>query len=159
LYFAFGPIWAIALNACSFGVSSLLIRLIREPQRQARTDRRAKQLTDRRKATFWHEFRAGLRFFVGNRVLVTLLISGMVFMVGGMDYNSFEFLYGIENLHIPGQLLGIYVACYGMGVVIGLPLITALAKRVTEVEVLWLCLMGSGAVMLVLSRMTSSVPG
>jgi MFS family permease len=159
LYFAFGPTWAIALNACSFGVSSLLLRLVPEPQRQARTEQRTDQLTDRRKATFWHEFRAGLRFFVGNRVLVTLLISGMIFMVGGMAYNSFEYLYGIENLHIPGQLLGVYVACYGVGVVIGLPLITALAKRLTEVEVLWLCLMGSGAVMLVLSRMTSSVPG
>jgi hypothetical protein len=33
-------------------------------------------------------------------------------MFAGMAYNAFEYLYGIENLHIRDQLLGMYVACY-----------------------------------------------
>jgi hypothetical protein len=51
------------------------------------------------------------------------------------------------------------VGCYGVGVVIGLPLTAALAKRVTEVEVLWIFLICYGMVILVLSRVTTLVPG
>jgi MFS family permease len=151
LYIMLGPVWAIALNACAFLVSFLVILLIRVPGRE--TSKMQKE------ANFWRELREGLQFFVHNRVLVTLLISGMIFMFGGMVYNSFEYLYGVENLRIPGQLLGIYVGCYGVGVVIGLPLTAALAKRVTEVEVLWIFLICYGMVILVLSRVTTLVPG
>lgn len=151
LYLALGPTWAMALNAGSFGISSLLLLLIRLPKEQAGKVQEG--------VGFWREFRAGFHFFIGNRVLVTLLISGMIFMVGGMAYNAFEYLYGVENLHIPDQLLGIYVACYGVGVVIGLPVTAALARRVTEVQILWICLIGSGLVTLILSRMTTLIPG
>lgn len=151
LYLSVGPAWAIALNAASFGASFLLILMIRGPRWEARAIQK--------EAHFWQEFREGWRFFVGSRVLVTLLLSGMILMIGGMAYNSFEYLYGVENLHIPEQLLGLYVACSGVGVVISLPVTTALSKRVTEVQVLWLCLIGHGIVTLVLSRMHTLVPG
>lgn len=49
----------------------------------------------------------GYRFFIDNRILVTLLITGMIFMFAGMAYNAFEYLYGIENLHVPDQLIGV----------------------------------------------------
>jgi MFS family permease len=151
LYLILGPTWAIALNAGSFGASALLILAIRRPgERMSKVQKQA---------NFWQEFREGYLFFVRNRVLVTLLISGIIYMVGGMAYNSFEYLYGVENLHIPGQLLGIYVACYGVGVVASLPVTAALAKRVTEVEVLWIFLVSSGLVTLILSRMNTLIPG
>jgi hypothetical protein len=76
-----------------------------------------------------------------------------------MVYNSFEYLYGVENLHVPDVLLGLYVACFGIGVVGGLPLIVALAKRTSEVEILWICLIVHGLALLILSRMTSMLPG
>jgi predicted MFS family arabinose efflux permease len=151
LFIALGPVWAFSLNAFSFLVSCLLILLIHVPI-QAKHELKEK-------VNFWRELKEGLRFFIGNRVLVTLLICGMVYMFGGMAYNSFEYLYGTENLHIPGELLGLYVGCYGVGVIIGLPIAAALAKRLSEVEVLWLFLIGSGITILVLSRVTSLIPG
>lgn len=152
LYAALGPTWAFLLNAVSFALSCLLTFLLRvsaqhtQPEPQARSG-------------FWREWSQGLRFFIGQRVLVTMLVSGMLYMFGGMAYNSFEYLYGSENLHIPVALLGIYVGCYGAGVVVGLPLTAALAKRWSEVEVLWIFLVGYGVATLALSRATTMAPG
>jgi MFS family permease len=151
LYVALGPTWAITLDILSFLVSCLLLGLIRIPTEH--------QSERQEPLGFWREFVEGLRFFVRNRVLVTLLLSGMLFMLGGMAYNALEYLYGSENLHIPNTLLGLYVACAGVGVVLGLPLMAALAKRFGEVEVLWLCLIGHGLTMLALSRATTMLPG
>jgi MFS family permease len=151
LYLFLGPTWAITLNAGSFLVSSLLLFLMRLPVQE--------MSAVRKEANFWRELREGLQFFRRSRVLVTLLISGMIFMFAGMAYNSFEYLYGVENLHIPGQLLGMYVGCYGVGVVIGLPLTATLVKRVSEVEVLWIFLICHGLVTLILSRVTTLIPG
>lgn len=55
--------------------------------------------------------------------------------------------------------LGLYVACFGIGVVFGMPLLTSLVKRWSSVEVLWICLMGNGIAMLILSRVTTMLPG
>jgi MFS family permease len=151
LYVALGPRWAITLDVLSFLVSCLLLLLIRMPAQE--TSENQEQMD------FWREFLEGLQFFVSNRVLVTLLLSGMLFMLGGMAYNALEYLYGIENLHIANALLGLYVACFGVGVVVGLPILAALAKRVSEVEVLWICLIGNGLALLVLSRVTTMIPG
>jgi MFS family permease len=151
LYIALGPAWAFGLNAFSFLVSFLATLAMRIPTRE--------EDKTKEKQGFWSEFMDGLRFFVGNRILVTLLISGMIFMFGGMAYNSFEYLYGIENLHVPEAWLGLYVGCYGIGVVLGFPLITSLAKRFSEVQVLWIGLVCHGLTSIVLSRVTTMIPG
>lgn len=151
LYVALGPRWAMSLDVLSFLVSCLLLLLIRLPAQQTGETQEP--------VGFWQEFAEGLHFFVGNRVLVTLLLSGMLFMFGGMAYNTLEYLYGSVNLHIPNGLLGLYVACFGIGVVFGMPLLTPLVRRFGEVEVLWICLMGNGLGMLILSRVTTMLPG
>jgi MFS family permease len=150
VYFALGPTLAILLDVLSFLFSLLtLLSLHISVQEKDQSQQMG----------FWRELREGVQFFVTNKILVSLLTCGMIFMFGGMVYNSFEYLYGVENLHITGAWLGLYVACYGVGVVIGLPVIMALAKRLKEVEVLWICLLMHGLELLVLSRMTSMVPG
>jgi MFS family permease len=150
LYFALGPSWAILLNVLSFLISLFFLLLIPvDVQERGKSQQMG----------FWQELREGVQFFVTNKILVALLISGMIVMSGGMAYNSFEYLYGTENLHVPGVWLGFYVACYGIGVVGGLPIITALAKRLSEIEVLWICLIVHGLTLLVLSRMTTMIPG
>ncbi|QBD79709.1 MFS transporter [Ktedonosporobacter rubrisoli] len=151
LYILLGPVWAIALNALSYLVSFLVLVLLRVPAYQ--------RDSTQSKTSFWVEFREGLNFFVTNRVLVTLLISGMIFMFAGMAFNSFEYLYGVENLHITNGLLGLYVGCYGIGVVIGLPITASLARRYSEVQILWIFLLGHGLMTIILSRMTSLIPG
>jgi len=87
------------------------------------------------------------------------LLSGMLFMGAGMACNAFEYLYGVENLHILPALLGLYVACFGSGVLVGLPLVAALARRLSEVETLWSSLVCYGITMLVLARVSSVIPG
>jgi len=151
LYLTFGPAWAIALNAASFLISSLLILALRIPAKEEKGTRE--------KRSFWQEMREGLRFFLGNRVLVTLLISGMIFMFGGQAYNGFQYLYGQENLGIPVALLGLYVASYSVGIVIGIPLAANLAKRWSQVEILWCCLVLNGLLIILLSRLTTMIPG
>jgi len=151
LYVALGPAWAITLNAGSFLVSLLALLVLRVPAPE--------QSTVQEKREFWHEWAEGLRFFTGNRVLVTLLLSGMLFMGAGMACNAFEYLYGVENLHIPAALLGLYVACFGSGVLVGLPLVAALARRLSEVETLWSSLVCYGITTLVLARVSSVIPG
>jgi hypothetical protein len=74
LYFALGPTWAILLDVLSYLLSVLSLLLIRVP---------AQQSGQSEQMGFWRELREGMRFFVTNRVLVTLLISGMIFMFGG----------------------------------------------------------------------------
>jgi len=101
----------------------------------------------------------GMRFFVTNRVLFTLLITDIIFMFAGMAYNGFEYLFGIENLHVAPLWLGAYVGCYGVGVVAGMPLTTRLAQRIAPVQLLSLFLIGQGITVLILSRMTTMVPG
>lgn len=151
LYATLGPRWAISLDMLSFLASCFLLLVIRIPtQHQDETQERI---------GFWQEFREGLHFFFQNRVLMTLLLSGMLFMLGGMAYNAIEYLYASQNLHIGNALLGLYVACFGIGVVIGLPLLAPLVRRFSEVEVLWLCMMGNGLAMLILSRVTTVLPG
>jgi MFS family permease len=152
LYVTLGPVWAISLNLVSFLLSLVFVLLVRLPTTE-------KQTSEKVQKDFWSELRAGWRFFIGNRVLVTLLISGMIFMLGGMAYNSFEYLYGKENLHVPETLLGVYVACHGTGVVLGLPLSAFLAKRYSEVAILWLFLICTGLSTLGLALVDSMIPG
>lgn len=151
LYIALGPIWAFALNAVSYLISFLLVLSMRVPFYAPNAEQET--------LGFWRELREGMRFFVTNRVLVTLLITGMIFMFAGMAYNGFEYLYGVQNLHVPTNWLGLYVGCYGIGVVAGMPFTTTIVKRVAQVELLWIFLVGQGIAMIILSRMTTVIPG
>src|SRR5581483_3851840 len=63
------------------------------------------------------------------------------------------------NLHVPTNWLGVYVACFGIGVVVGMPLTARLVKRVPQVELLRMFLIGKGITVLILSRMTTMIPG
>jgi MFS family permease len=151
LYIALGPTWAISLNAFSFLVSFLVILPIRVSSLE--------RSETPEQTNFWQDLREGGRFFVGNRVLVPLTVTGMIFMFGGAAYNAIQYLYGSENLHIPAQLLGLYIGCYGVGVVIGLPITVPLAKRMSPVELLWISLIVSGIAVLALACQTIMLPG
>ncbi len=151
LYMALGPTWAFSLNAASYLVSFLVILAIRVPPYTP--------AEGQEKLSFWQELKDGMRFFVTNRVLVTLLTSGMIFMLAGMAYNGFEYLYGVENLHIANNWLGLYVGCYGIGVVGGMPLTARLLKRTAQAQLLWIFLICHGITTLILSRVTTMIPG
>nr|WP_277988969.1 MFS transporter [Ktedonosporobacter rubrisoli] len=141
----------MAFNAFSFLVSFLALLFLRVAV--------SHQGQGQKPPSYWSSFKEGLKFFVSNRALVVLLITGMIFMFAGMIYNSFAYLFGVENLHVPESLLGVYVACLGLGVVAGMPLTAFLARRLGEVRILWIFLICHGISSVLLSRMTSMLPG
>src|SRR5215472_8079469 len=75
LFFGVGLEWALLLNALSFAVSFLAILAIRVPNGPDAGV--ANQLPQHRES-FLHDFVAGLRFYFGNRILITLLVTAVL---------------------------------------------------------------------------------
>ncbi len=152
LYFAFGVQWAIAINALSFVASFLAILAVQAPKAATSTN-------DGRSKNFALEFVAGLRVFKGNNVLVVLLYAGMLFGLGAGASDALYVLFAIQNLHTPKNLLGLFEANYGIGVVIGLLAAIYLAKWLGEVKVFWLSFLMWGSCMVVFGRTTNFIVG
>jgi hypothetical protein len=74
LLIAFGVQWALIVNAASFGISFLCIRAVHPP---AGADEGGPE-----RASFGVEFRAGIRFFFGNKLLVTVGVGIVIAMLG-----------------------------------------------------------------------------
>ncbi len=152
LYFAFGVKWAITIDVVSFVISFLAILAVRVPL--VAMSGEAKQ-----KKNFWHEFREGLRVFRGNNVLVVLLIAGMLFQLGAGPSDALYVLFAIQNLHTPQNLLGLFGATYGTGVILGLLVMAFFAHKIGEVRIFWLSFLLFGGCMVIFGRLTTFIPG
>jgi MFS family permease len=152
LYFAFGVQWAIAIDVLSFVVSFLAILAIRVPHGVTSDDVRQKK-------NFWREFNEGLRIFRRNKVLVVFLLAGMLFQLGAGPSNALYVLFAIQNLHAPRNLLGLFEANYGIGVILGLLVIAFFARRIGEARVFWLSFLLFGGCMVIFGRLTTFIPG
>src|SRR5262249_24045806 len=80
LLFTLGVQWALIFNAASFGVSFICIRAINVPLQPA-ADAPVRE-------GFVAEFRTGLKFFAGNRVLLALGVGLVITMLGLGAVNS-----------------------------------------------------------------------
>jgi MFS family permease len=152
LYLTFGVQWALALNALSFLASGLAVLAMRMPKRAEGTDIRQER-------HFRREFLAGLRFYVGNRTLMVLLITRMLANMAGVAFNAISILFVIENLHTFNSLTGFFEAAYGVGALIGLPMMPLLVRHSGEGRVLWISLLAWGSFLLMLARMSAVLPG
>ncbi len=152
LYFAFGVQWAIAINALSFVASFLAIVAVQAPKAAISNN-------DAQSRNFAHEFAAGLRVFKGNNVLVVLLCAGMLFGLGAGASDALYILFAIQNLHTPKDLLGLFEANYGIGVIIGLLAAIYFAKWLGEVKVFWLSFLMWGSCMVIFGRTTNFIVG
>ena len=144
--------WAIAINALSFVVSFLAILVVRVPQ--LTTSSKA-----RRKKNYWQEFGEGLRVFRRNNMLVVLLLAGMLFQLGAGPSDALYVLFAIQNLHTPHNLLGLFEASYGTGVILGLLVMAFFARRIGEIRIFWLSFLIFGSCMVIFSRLTTFIPG
>lgn len=152
LLFTFGVQWALLIDALSFGTSFLAILAIAPPPPAA-------SVTSESPGSVLEEFRTGLRFFIANRVLMTLLIALFVSMLGAGATNALNIFFLQQNLHAPARLYGVLGAAFAVGSLGGAVLAGLLAKRVGLARCFWLGLLLVGLLFLVYARMNAFLPG
>ena len=151
LFFKVGVHWALLLNALSFVVSFLAILVIRPPQTVVSGELE-------RQGNFLREFGQGIRFYTGNRVLMTILISVTLVMAGAGALNALGIFFVTQNLHTPVSLFGFLSSVLGAGSIVGAALASTLAQRLGLTRTFWLSLVAAGVLVLVYARLTSLVP-
>jgi MFS family permease len=106
--------WALAVNAASYAVSYVAIRLLRlapEPRPSAPAGTGD--------AGLHAEFSTGLRLFARNRFLVTLLTVTMICQCGTGAISALNVFFVTRDLHASSRLFGIAETAMGVGFIIG----------------------------------------
>src|SRR6266487_2143461 len=114
LLFTVGIQWALAVNAASYVVSYLAIRLLRlapGPRSPAPAEAGSTGL--------YAEFSAGLRLFARNRFLVTLLTVTVICQCGTGAISALNVFFVTRDLHASSGLFGIAETAMGVGFIIG----------------------------------------
>jgi MFS family permease len=157
LFFGAGLEWALLLDALSFVVSFLAILAIRVPAfpREAVSDE--SQQAQGREGLL-REFAAGLRFFVGNRVLMTLLVTAVLSLFAFGALNTLDIFFVTQNLRAAPGFYAILTSAQGLGLLIGALISTILAQRIEVARVLGVSLLLWGATLLVYARMATVAP-
>jgi MFS family permease len=152
LLFTFGVQWALVVNALSFGASFVAIFAVDAPPS-------ARSVAEGTQGNVAGEFFTGLRFFAGNRVLVTLLIVAVVAMLGAGATNALDYFFIRQDLHAAAGLYGVMGAAAAAGSLVGALLAGALAQRIGLARYFWISILLTGVLFLVYARMTAFVPG
>ncbi len=159
LLFAFGPQWALLVNALSFVASFLMILSVRLPRRAAAGAGEAEAAAAGARRSFARDWMQGARFFFGSRVLVTIFVVGIFAGLIDGTFNSAGIFFAQQNLHIPAAYYGFLGSAYAGGTLAGSIGIGLLAERLGLTRVFATSLTVLGAGLVVFSRMTSFVPG
>ncbi|MEV0199928.1 MFS transporter [Nonomuraea sp. NPDC050691] len=117
---------AVLAEAVSFLTSALLLRSIRTPDRHEPARSRG----------MWHDVVEGLRVSATNPVLRALLGAGVTINFFAMTYVAVHMLYMVNTLGIPKGLIGVLIACSGLGGLLGAWVTTRAAGRFGENRVL-----------------------
>jgi MFS family permease len=138
LLIVFGVQWALIINAASFGISFLCVRAIHPP---TAIDEAAPE-----RASFWTEFRAGIGFFFGSKVLVALGGCIVLAMLGLGAVNSLAVFFIPHDLHVSTSWLGTVAGAVGVGAIAGAMGAGKIAGRVPLGRLFWLgsCVAGAG---------------
>ncbi len=151
LFFTLGARWALLANAASFALSCILITFVRAP-----ASARSVPVGERGHAL--GEVQEGLRFYVHNRVLVTITVSALIVMFGAGSLDTLDVFFVTRTLHASAGLYGLMSAAMGAGALLGAIGVSVFAKRLNMAHVLWVSLLLCGLLIVVYSRMTAFVP-
>jgi MFS family permease len=151
LFFTAGLQMAILFNALSFLISFLSVLLIQAPPA-------ARSMQEGQVSSFWREFAEGLHFFVGNRVLITILIAGFLVVLFEGSLNTLGIFFLQQNLHTSLSLYGFLATAMGAGLTLGAFLAGIFAQRLGVTRVLSLGLTLSGVLSIVYARLTNFIP-
>jgi MFS family permease len=145
LLFTAGIQWALVVDAVSFVVSFLAILAVRAPDRPERAETGAPQ-------GVWRELRAGAAMFLGSRVLVAVMVTGIIANFGANVLNTLDVFFVRTNLHADPKLYGFLETAFGVGSILGAVLGGAFAQRLGLSRTFAWCLFASGVVILGYSR-------
>lgn len=138
-------------DALSFAVSFFTLLAIHAPKA-------ATSVVPGERAHFFREMGAGLRFFFGNRILVTMLIAIVIAMAGAGAINALDYFFVTQNLHASPSVYGYVGAVFGTGILIGAILSSALVEKIGVARSVGLALTGLGLMLIAYSRMTTLAP-
>ena len=149
LLITFGVQWALIVNAASFAVSFFCVRAIDVPL--------VPGADAPSRASFAAEFRDGIRFFVGSKILVTIGVGIVIATLGIGAVNSLAVFFVPRNLHVSASWLGTLAGSVGAGAVTGALLAGAIANRLRPARLFWISLICCGIALIGLSRATGLV--
>jgi MFS family permease len=151
LFLAFGPAWALLIDALSFVVALVALLAMRAPQS-------ARSVRSGERGHFLGELASGIRFTFTHRVVATLLVAAVIAMLGFGALNALDVFFVTQNLHASAQIYGLTAASVGLGALLGAALAGAFSERIGLARTFWLSLIGIGIAMVVWSRMTDFTP-
>ncbi|MGE5333407.1 MAG: MFS transporter [Nitrososphaerota archaeon] len=147
IFVAFGPEWALGINAFSFVVSFLFIQTVSAPP-AARSGARGAR------SSFWKEFGLGLGYFLRSRVLVVLSIAAAIVMLGGGALNTLDYFFVTGNLHASATYFGVLQGAMGIGMILGSILAGAFAQKIGLTRTFWLSLLMMAVLITAYARLT-----
>lgn len=153
LLFGSGVVWALVIDAASFGLSFLAIAAVRAPA-AAPVHRRAQAGSG-----VWTELRTGAGLVIGSRVLLAIVVSSMVANFGAYLLNTLNVFFLTHNLHARASLFGLLDPAFGIGAVLGAVLAGALGQRLGLSRIFWTGLLGTGLMIVAYSRTSAFVAG
>ena len=153
LLIAFGVQWALIVNAISFLASFSLVLRVRTTPAERKPEAEA---TAPPSAAF-RELATGLRFFAGNRTLITILVSAVVIMLGAGALDALDIFFVTQNLHTMPSLYGWLSAALGVGTIAGGIGSAVFSGRINPGRLLWLSMFLSGIGLFVYSRLSTFV--
>ncbi|MEO9056725.1 MAG: MFS transporter [Ktedonobacteraceae bacterium] len=155
LYFALGVQSVLLLNILSFVVALFTILAIRIPPAGGEQAERRQPVQN---GGLLRGFVDGLRFFGSNRILLTLLITGVMLEFGGTMRNTLGVFFLVQNLHAAENLYGVLGTAFGAGLILGAIIVSYLAQRIGRARTYWFSAIVLGILTIVFARQTSFVP-
>jgi MFS family permease len=155
LLFTVGVQWALLFNALSYAVSFAAIRSVpsRAPEAFDAPEAAAGQHGGKR-AGLLAEFAAGLRFFRGNKTLMTLLTIAVIGQCGNAPLDTLNVFFVTRNLHAPASLYGYLGMALGVGGIIGALCAGRVVRWFGARTVTWAGIVILGLLMAAYSRQT-----
>ncbi|GAA4203534.1 MFS transporter [Actinocatenispora rupis] len=150
LLFTVGVRWSLLLDAVTFLVSFLAVRAVRV--RAVATDPAGVR------RGLWPEFRAGLAFVGGSRVLRAVLVAVAVATLGTGALNTLNVFFVGTNLHAATRWYGTLDMAVGIGAVAGALLAAAVAARLGNARVFAVGLLVVGLGIVAYARVTALWP-
>jgi MFS family permease len=149
LLFTIGVQWALLFNALSYVASFAAIRSV-----PSRAPDATPGQPGQRPGSLLTEFVAGLRFFAGNKTLVTLLTIAVIGQCGIAPLDTLNVFFVTRNLHASAQLYGYLGMVLGVGGIIGALCAGLLVRWFGARTVTWTGIIALGVLLAVYSRQT-----
>lgn len=151
LFFGVGIEWALLLNALSFVVSFFAVLALHAPTE-------AQGHAPEERESFLAELGGGIRFFIGNRVLMTLLVAGVLALLAFGTLNTLDIFFVTQNLRAAPGFYGVLTSAQGIGLIAGAVFAGVYAQRIGTARVFGYALVVWGITIIVYARLTSVAP-